>query len=866
MQADFYMSYLTVLQVSILLSFLFMTFPHLPDVSSATSARVWQTTSSAGLLITEFYYNPPGLDEEREWVEVTNLSDQTIYLAGYGLGDEEHIGGGEGMLRFPDGSKIGAGKAIIVSRTAVGFRALFGTSPDFEIQDTDTSVPDMLVDANWSSGQLALANDGDEILLIDHQDRIVDALSYGDSTVFFSPSIPLVVSGQSVERFPANCDTDSAVDWRTQSLPAPGELIIDGQCTLAPDNSKVSHLQTIGEIQGAGDVSPFLNQVVTFRGLVTGIMEDQNASGVIFYTIFLQDIPGFNDGDPETSDAVAVFLGRQKPVYRPGDRLVVTGQVTEYFGLTEIDDNDLLIQLESSANPLPEPIYLDVPQDPTKAIDYFETLEGMSINTNGWLPVLGPTHAGCGFAVGSTTGAARPVRHTGVESYPPPILVLNQSDVDCSSLPSVKSGDLVAGIAGPLTYHFEQFKVVQQDIESLQVAQGEPPPIIEPPPRSQDWFRIATLNLDNYLSPSQDKDDQQLGHPSPSEFGIKQRKLAYGISHVLDCPELLGVQEVESEALLLDLANMMADTCGFLYQVTHLESADARGIDVAILSDPRRVSIEDVELHQVCSTLVTGIWDSQVHCEPGEEPLFSRPPLEVLLLIDGNPFTVLVNHFKSKSGGEMETMPRRQAQAKHVHELVQKTLDSDPNSELIVLGDFNDFNRSPVWQQLQEGGVLFDTMQVIPSKERYSYIFDGASQLIDGILVSPALVHRVKDVAIMHINSDYPIADAFDESPEVFPYHVSDHDPLMITILSDFLPEEESPTVQTDTLPETRPSPMVQAAEQKLKDIEVTPTINLTVPDQTREDVKSRLYPVVAGLAALFAVLVAWYLARRRAN
>ena len=838
-------------------------------MSGDTSARTWQPTSSAELLITEFYYNPPGLDVEREWVEVANLSDQIMYLAGYGLGDEEQVGGGEGMLRFPEGSRIGAGEAIIVARTAVGFRALFGTSPDFEIQDTDTSVPDMLVDAHWSSGQLALANDGDEVLLIDDQDKVVDALSYGDSTIFFSPSIPLVVSGQSVERFPANCDTDSAVDWRPQSLPTPGELVTNGQCTLVPDNSKDSQMLAIGEIQGAGSVSPFLNQVVTFRGLVTGVMEDQNASGVIFYTIFIQEIPGLDDGDPQTSDAVAVFLGRQKPVYKPGDRLMVTGQVTEYFGLTEIDDNNLLIQLESSANPLPEPITLKLPQDPAKAIDYLETLEGMSISTNDWLPVLGPTHAGCGFAVGSTTGAARPVRHTGVESYPPPILIINQSDVDCSSLPSVKSGDLVAGIAGPLTYHFEQFKVVQQDIESLQVAQGEPLPSIEPPPRSPNWFRVATMNLDNYLLPSQEAQQQRLGHPTSKEFEVKQRKLVYAISQVLDCPEILGVQEVESEVLLLDLANMMADTCGFLYQVTHRESADARGIDVALLSDPRRVSIEWAELHQICSTLVTGIWDTRINCGPGEEPLFSRPPLEVSLRIDDNPLTILVNHFKSKSGGEVETADRRQAQAKHVHELAQRILESDPHAELIVLGDFNDFNRSPIWQQMQEGDVLHDAMQGIPSQERYSYIFDGASQLIDGILVSPALVDHVTDVAIMHINADYPIADAFDESPEAIPYHVSDHDPLMITIYSPPLSGSENSTVQTETLPVSRPSPTVQAEVQTSKDIKATPTIAPAVPDQIQEDVRSRQYPVIRGLSvlfAIFAILVVWHLVRRRTH
>jgi endonuclease/exonuclease/phosphatase family metal-dependent hydrolase len=861
------MSFLSLLQVFFLLLLPVFSFLIMPKLSGPEPVALWQATPTESLLITEFVYNPPGLDEEREWVEVANPGNKAISLAGFGLGDEEQIGGGEGMLRFPEGSEIVAGEAIVVARTAVGFRALFGINPDYEVQDTDALVPDMLVDAQWASGQFALANDGDEIILLDDQGDIIDALSYGDSTVFFTPSIPLLVSGQSAERSPAICDTDSAADWHPQSIPAPGELVFDGQCASVEETSRESRLQAIGEIQGVGDISPFLNQLVTFRGLVTGIIEDQNASGVIFYTIFIQDIPGFEDGDEETSDAVAVFLGRQRPVYRPGDQLQVTGQVTEYFGLTEIDDNGLFIQLESSANALPEPVVLDVPEDPARAIDYLETLEGMRVYAEGWLPVVGPTHAGCGFAVASTPDAARPVRHTGLELYPLPILVLNQSDVDCSALPDVKSGDLVAGVAGPLTYHFEQFKVVQQDVQSLQVEQGDPLPISEASSRSQNWFRVATLNLDNYLAPSLEAEQQQLGHPSPKEFEIKQRKLAYTISHVLDCPELLGVQEVESEELLLELVSTTVDSCSFLYQVTHIESADARGIDVALLSDPRRVSIEEAELQQTCSTLDTGIWDSNINCLPGEQPLFSRPPLEVSLRLDGNPIIILVNHFKSKSGGEIETAPRRQAQAQHVHELVQSMLASDPQADLIVLGDFNDFNRSLVWQQLQEGGVLYDTVQKIPSHERYSYIFDGASQLMDGILVSPALVHRIADVAIMHINADYPIAYAFDESIAAFPYHVSDHDPLVITINNYSPSGEEVSAEQTYTLPETKTLPTVQPSVSPVNDLKATPTIQLAVPDQIREDVGSRQYlAAIAGFAILLVAPALWWLARRRSD
>jgi predicted extracellular nuclease len=812
----------------LLLSFLTMSW------SSA-----WQPSPHSKLLITEFYYNPPGLDEEREWVEIANMSDQSLQLSGYGLGDEEQIGQGEGMLRFPEGSEIGAGEGIVIAQTAVGFRALFGVNPDFEIRDTDETIPDMLVDTQWASGQFVLANDGDEIILVDDQNNFLDALNYGDRLTFFTPNIPGVVSGQSIERSPAFCDTDSAADWRPQTIPTPGQFIMSGKCAPATDQNDEFQYRPIGEIQGTGEVSPYLNQVVTFRGLVTGTLEDQNTAGVTYYTIFVQDIPGFEDGDPDTSDAIAVFLGRQQPRYQIGDQVEITGQVTEYFGLTEIDDTGIFITSESSGNSLPEAVAIEIPQDAVHAEVYLESLEGMLVNATGSLPVLGPTHEGCGFAVGSTPDAIRPLRHSGHENYPPPILVLNQSDVDCSALPPLKSGDLVAGILGPLTYHFEQYKVVQQESESLRVEHAGMVPLTKAPGASESLIRIATMNLDNFLVPSADDGSSPSEGMPPEDSEIKRSKLAFTISQTLRCPEIIGVQEVENETLLLQLANSTAESCRFSYQVTHRESADGRGIDVALLTDPRRVTIDGVALRQTCWPIATGVQDGSVQCPPGEEPLFSRPPLEVALEIDGEPMTIFVNHFKSKRGGELETAARRLAQARHVHDLVMNHLTDDPQDGIIVLGDFNDYNQSPVWLQLQAEGVLYDAMQRTPPEERYSYIFDGVAQLVDGILVSPALIHRIKEVVIPHINADYPVSYAFDGSSMALPYHASDHDPVLLSLgihsqddirekqrepsrepepAATMLPTEQ-PFVAAVTLPPTRPvEQIIQASETGSRD------------------------------------------------
>ncbi len=751
-------------------------------VCAESGLNIVQPLPAGDFLITEFFYNPPGLDEEREWVELANMADQSRPIAGYGLADEEQQGGGEGMLRIPAGSEIGAGETIIIAQSATGFRALFGADPNYEVKDSDAAVPDMIADHNWASGEFALANDGDELLLVDDQGRILDALNYGDRVTFFNPGIPAVVSGQSLERAPARCDSDSAADWRPQSAPTLGEILIGGDCAYIPDASPAAVYYRIGEIQGSGDVSPFINQTVSFRGLVTGTLEDRNMAGVVYHTLFVQDVFGKEDGDPDTSDAIAVFLGTKSPAFKEGDLVAVSGQVTEYFGLTEIDDRGLNIELESPAQQLPQAQPLAYPRDSQKVQAYLEAHEGMLVSTTGELPVHGPTHAGCGFAVGATPGAERPIRHDGSDIVSTAILVINNSDVDCSGLPALKSGDLVAGITGPLTYHFEQYKVVQQDPKSLKVQPSPWPELSVPDDLPPGAIAVATLNLDDLLLPASDQATETNDRPTATEIAVKERKLAETISNVLGCPTLIGVQEIESWELLQALADSTADPCGFTYQISHEESADARGIDVALLSDPRRVSVDGIDLHQTCSPIATGILDSNIRCPSGEEPLFSRPPLEVLAQVDEEPLAIIVNHFKSKRGGASETSARRMAQARHVNDIVRQRLADRPQAGIIVLGDFNDYDLSPVWRRLQDGGLLYNPAGLLPERERYSYIFDGVSQLVDGILVSPALVPRVSAVYIYHNNADFPISLAVDDSLASLSFRSSDHDPILLVL------------------------------------------------------------------------------------
>jgi predicted extracellular nuclease len=449
--------------------------------------------------------------------------------------------------------------------------------------------------------------------------------------------------------------------------------------------------------------------------------------------------------------------------------------------------------------------------------------------------------------------------------------VQNASDVDCSQLPQLKTNDAVSGVGGPLTYHFDQYKIVLQEAESVTVETAELPPLAVLATLAPEQYRIATLNLEDYLT-SAVEEDADAERPSAVDLARKQEKLSYLIGHTLDCPTLLGVQEVESLPLLQELAALLVAPCGFSYQISHRDSVDGRGIDVALLTDPRRVTVTAVTLRQTCTSLETGVLDPAIDCPAEEAPLFSRPPLEVSLLVDNKPLTLWVTHFKSKRGGAVETAARRLEQAEYVHELAASALTADAQAQLLVLGDINDYDESPTWRALVAEDVLIDVLQELPEAERYSYIFDGMAQLIDGMFVSPSLREQVAEAAIIHVNADFPAGLASDVSAMGIAYRASDHDAPILVIGR--LPEptltpEPSPLpVPNLILPSPMPTTTVEVRIAAALSTSASATAVPVAPAAAVSKVDGedgRLWPIAPLLALALAFGgLAWLALRRR--
>ena len=128
------------------------------------------------------------------------------------------------MYRFPDGAVIAGGHVLVIASSGTEFFARYGFRPDYELVESDPDIPNLVQYPVWATGVINLGNLLDEVILLNPADQVIDALSWGDSTWAFTPSCPDVPESHSLERRPANLDTNTYLDWIDQIQPAPGQV------------------------------------------------------------------------------------------------------------------------------------------------------------------------------------------------------------------------------------------------------------------------------------------------------------------------------------------------------------------------------------------------------------------------------------------------------------------------------------------------------------------------------------------------------------------------------------------------------------------------------------------------------------------
>jgi predicted extracellular nuclease len=563
---------------------------------------------------------------------------------------------------------------------------------------------------------------------------------------------------------------------------------------------------SIHDIQGRRHISPLNGQRVTdVRGIVTAT----RARG-----FYLQE-PN-PDGDPATSEGIFVFTD-VPPLASVGDALLVSGLVQEYRpggatsgNLTRTEITAASIVVVSHHNRLPAPVIIgrhgrtppqgmigppgcgdverpDCGFDPAhNALDFFESLESMRVRVEHAI-VVGPTSLFGETVVIGDRGARAKQRtprggvHVSVSNFNPARIILDDKIVALSAPLNV--GDTIAGVTGVLDYSFGNFKL--EVTQLFTIASGG---LQRMTTRSQDLdqLAIATFNVENL---------------APDSGQAKFNALAAQIVDNLAAPDIVALTEVQDNdgatndgvvdaSLTLNmLIEAVVAAGGPRYSFRQIDPQDGRdggqpgsNIRVALLFNPVRVSFIDRPGGTATAgvAVVEAAGAPQLTGSPGRvDPsnvafADSRKPLAGELLFHDHKLFVIANHFKSKRGdpplfGQFQppvpaSESQRLLQARAVHDFVQRILEIDADANVVVLGDLNDFEFSPVLATLQ-AGVLTNLIGRMPAAQRYTYIFDGNSQALDHILVSPQLLPH-SEVDIVHVNAEF--AD-----------QASDHDPTV---------------------------------------------------------------------------------------
>lgn len=257
---------------------------------------------------------------------------------------------------------------------------------------------------------------------------------------------------------------------------------------------------------------------------------------------------------------------------------------------------------------------------------------------------------------------------------------------------------------------------------------------------------FAFYNVENLFDPADDPvtDDEDFTPNGSMKWDLERldRKceaLSRAIRSIDDNngPDILGLCEVENRRVLEILVDEFLPQG--MYGIVHRHSPDGRGIDVALLYRKSAVELVTADAHPVG----LGI---------GQRP--TRDILEVRLRRNDREFTVLVNHWPSRSGGQFKSEPRRFAAATVAAGVIDAIRAGNPSADIVMMGDFNDEpdNRSvsEVLSAVEyrpdepfSGRMINLAAPLLRIDTIGSYLYKDDWEVLDQIMVSPGLLDSV---------------------------------------------------------------------------------------------------------------------------
>lgn len=199
--------------------------------------------------------------------------------------------------------------------------------------------------------------------------------------------------------------------------------------------------------------------------------------------------------------------------------------------------------------------------------------------------------------------------------------------------------------------------------------------------KEKQQLKVVFYNVENLFDTIDDKhknDNEFLPGSEKAWNGERyQHKLA-NLGKVLvaidslEFPAIVGLTEVENRRVVEDLVHLTS-LRAVPYRIILEEGSDPRGIDVAMIFRTDKLGYLSHNSFDASS-------ENQI-----------RDILYVKLLGPaGDTLHLLVNHWKSRSGGEEKTRPKRIENATLLRMVVDSLFTVDPSSRILIMGDLND--------------------------------------------------------------------------------------------------------------------------------------------------------------------------------
>ncbi|EFC86441.1 endonuclease/exonuclease/phosphatase family protein [Parafrankia sp. EUN1f] len=788
-----------------------ITAASLPAMVAATLTALPTpaTALSADVVISAVYGGGgnSGATIKNDFIELANLTASPISVEGWSV-QYASAAGAVFQLTALHGS-IPAGGRYLVQEAAGAAGTLSLPTPD-----ATGSVP-----MSATSGVVALVTNTIPLvgcgISCAVAPNVKDLVGYGATANVETLAAPGLTNTTAGARSGSLVDTDNnSVDFTSGVPKATNSAGTTVTATDDPGGGPTGPTPgstRIHDIQGSGRISPIVGQSVTnVPGIVTAVRTTGSSRGY-----WLQDPTA--DADPLTSEGIFVFTGSTSPAVAIGDSVLTTGRVTEYRpaagaqSLTELGGPIATSKL-SSGNALPAPTPVSFPDTFTKTgsleaqplepssyvLDWLEVHEGMRVTVAQDTRLISPVNTEFGelWVTLKPTQNQTPRGGSAYVSYDDPNsgrLMLQALD----GAPAANVGStLAAGSVGVVDYQSFGGYVIQTTTLGTITDGGLKRQKVTPPKKTGD-LSIATYNVENLTAGDSD---------------AKFARLAEAVVVNLGKPDILALEEIQDNNGTVDDGVVAADQTvarfiaaivaagGPTYDWRSINPNDGTdggapggNIRQVFLFNPARTTFVDRpggDANTAVSVLKVRPTSNQVYlsASPGRiNPTSSawstsRKPLVGEFLYDGDKqLFVVANHFNSKGGDYplsaavqppvRSSEAQRTSQATEVRNFVADLAAKSGNAaRVVVLGDINDYQFSPTLATLTDNGALLKPLiNDLPVNERYSYVFDGNSQTLDHILISPTI--KGYSYGVVHVNAE-------------FSDQASDHDPQIIRILT----------------------------------------------------------------------------------